>query len=108
MLPALCVAQKEVFADAAMSIDPGTFHLLHREYCLVLNGFIEIYESGPEGPHVMTVHGEHQFTGELDLFNDRDILVSGRMGADGTVARMSRPQFRRLLAQKKPETILHI
>ncbi len=40
MLPALCVAQKEVFADAAMSIDPGTFHLLHCEYRFVLNGFV--------------------------------------------------------------------
>lgn len=38
----------------------------------------------------MTVHAEHQFTGELDLFNERAILVGGRMGADGRVARLGR------------------
>ena len=37
----------------------------------------------------MTVHAEHQFTGELDLFNDRAILVGGRMGPTGRVARLS-------------------
>ena len=69
------------------------------DFFLVLEGHIEIYDDGPDGePNVFTIHAKHQFTGELDLFNDRDILVGGRMGADGTVARMSRPQFRRLLA----------
>ena len=69
------------------------------DFFLVLEGFIEIYEPGPGGePHVMTVHGQHQFTGELDLFNDRAILVGGRMGVDGRVARLGRAQFRRLLA----------
>jgi thioredoxin reductase (NADPH) len=68
------------------------------DFFLVLEGHIEIYDDGPDGaPNVFTVHAEHQFTGELDLFNDRDILVGGRMGADGRVARMSRPQFRRML-----------
>jgi hypothetical protein len=54
------------------------------------------------------VHTERQFTGELDLFNDRDILVGGRMGADGRVARMNRVQFRRLLAAEPDiaETIM--
>ena len=46
----------------------------------------------------MTVHAMHQFTGELDLFTDRAILVGGRMGADGRVTRLSRGQFRRMLA----------
>jgi thioredoxin reductase (NADPH) len=40
----------------------------------------------------MTIHGEHGFTGELDLFNDRAILVGGRMGVDGRVA-WSSPAF---------------
>jgi len=69
------------------------------DFFIVLRGNVEIYETGPDGaPTVFTVHGENQFTGELDLFNDRNILVGGRMGADGQVARMSRPQFRRMLA----------
>jgi thioredoxin reductase (NADPH) len=69
------------------------------DFFLVLAGFVEIYDPGPDGsPRVMTVHAEHQFTGELDLFTDRAILVGGRMGADGRVARLSRAQFRRMLA----------
>lgn len=69
------------------------------DFFLVLEGHVEIYEEGPDGgPLVMTVHARHQFTGELDLFNDRAILVGGRMGVDGRVARLSRPQFRRMLA----------
>ncbi len=59
------------------------------DFFLVLEGHIEIYEEGPDGrPQVMTVHARHQFTGELDLFNDRAILVGGRMGVDGRVARL--------------------
>jgi thioredoxin reductase (NADPH) len=69
------------------------------DFFLVLEGFIEIYETGPDGRDVvMTVHAEQQFTGELDLFNERAILVGGRMGVDGRVARLTRAQFRRLLA----------
>ena len=69
------------------------------DFFLVLEGCIEIYEPGPGGePVVMTVHAEHQFTGELDLFNNRAILVGGRMGVDGRVVRLGRAQFRRLLA----------
>lgn len=65
---------------------------------MIKEGCIAIYEHSPAGPHVVTIHRENQFTGELDLFNNRDILVGGRMGVDGTVLRLSRPQFRRLLA----------
>jgi thioredoxin reductase (NADPH) len=80
------------------------------DFFIVLDGAIEILDDGPDGaPQVITVHGQHQFTGELDLFNDRDILVSGRMaGGGGRVARLSRPQFRRLLAAEPDiaETIM--
>jgi thioredoxin reductase (NADPH) len=69
------------------------------DFFLVLAGHIEIYEREPDGrTRVMTVHAEHQFTGELDLFHDRAILVGGRMGVDGRVARLGRAQFRRMLA----------
>lgn len=69
------------------------------DFFLVHQGCIEIYEDGAAGqPSVFTVHAERQFTGELDLFNDREILVGGRMGTDGRVARLNRAQFRRMLA----------
>ncbi len=79
------------------------------DFFLVLQGKVEIYDTGPDGqPNIFTVHGERQFTGELDLFSDRNILVGGRMGTDGRVARMSRPQFRRMLAAEPDiaETIM--
>ncbi|MFI9722219.1 FAD-dependent oxidoreductase [Streptomyces sp. NPDC052396] len=69
------------------------------DFFVVLQGSIEVYHQAPDGTcQVITVHGPHQFTGELDLFNDRKTLVNGRMGEDGQVVRLHRPQFRRLLA----------
>jgi thioredoxin reductase (NADPH) len=67
------------------------------DFFVVLKGNIEIYEYTAEGTRVITVHRENQFTGELDLFNDREILVGGHMGADGEVLRVSRKQFRKLM-----------
>ena len=47
---------------------------------------------------MIVTHTEREFTGDLDLFNDRRVLVSARMGATGQVLRIRRPSFRRLLA----------
>jgi thioredoxin reductase len=69
------------------------------DFFLVHEGSIEIYDGPDDAPQVFTVHGRHQFTGELDLFNDRNILVGGRMAEDGRVARLNRVQFRRMLAR---------
>ena len=66
------------------------------DFFIVLQGNIEIYEHRQNGLNVFTVHDEHQFTGEIDLFNDRQILVGGRMGEDGRVLRFNRQQFRKL------------
>jgi len=78
-----------VFARGERSVD----------FFLVLEGNIEIYELDEHGqPQVFIVQGEHQFTGELNLFNDRQILVSGRAGADSRVVRVKRGDFRRLVA----------
>lgn len=68
------------------------------DFFAIRRGCIEIYDHVADGTRVMTVHRENQFTGELDLFHNREILVGGRMGVDGRVVRLSRPQFRRLLA----------
>ncbi len=68
------------------------------DFFLVLEGRVEIFERDAEGrPHVFTTHGERQFTGELDLFNDREILVSGRTAVDSRVVRVERAAFRRLI-----------
>ncbi|TQV78788.1 FAD-dependent oxidoreductase [Exilibacterium tricleocarpae] len=68
------------------------------DFFILLQGTIEIYEHRRDGINVFTVHGNHQFTGELDLFNDRQILVGGRMGEDGTVLRINRCNFKKLLS----------
>jgi len=67
------------------------------DFFIVLEGTVEIYEPSPSGQNVFTTLGKHQFTGELDLFNDRENLVGGRMATTGSVIRTRRAQFRRLL-----------
>jgi thioredoxin reductase (NADPH) len=47
---------------------------------------------------VVTVHHARQFTGEMNLFNDREILVSGRTCEDSRVVRVRRADFRRLVS----------
>lgn len=68
------------------------------DFFVVLRGAIEIYEHRRSGIRVIHEHGERQFTGELDLFNDRRILVGGRVRGAGEVIRLDRAEFRRLLA----------
>jgi thioredoxin reductase (NADPH) len=67
------------------------------DFFLVLEGAIEIFDLDHGRPNVFTVHGERQFTGELDLFNDRQILVSGRTAVESRVVRIHRPDFRRMI-----------
>ena len=78
------------------------------DFFVVLRGRVEILddgtstEDGDDGPQVVHVHHERGFTGELDLFSDRKILVSGRLvtddGGDGRVLRVPRSRFARLLS----------
>jgi len=69
------------------------------DFFLLLEGNIEIFDVDEQGaPKVLTVHGERQFTGELDLFNDRQILVSGRTGMTSRLIRVKRADFRKMLA----------
>ena len=69
------------------------------DFFFVLEGKVEVFERDQDGtPHVFTVLAERQFTGELDLFNDREILVSGRAATDSRVVRVTRADFRRLVS----------
>ena len=78
------------------------------DFFVVLRGRVEIYDDGvcdDDGrPQVIHVHHERGFTGELDLFSDRKILVSGRLcggeegGGKGRVLRVPRANFAKLLS----------
>jgi thioredoxin reductase (NADPH) len=69
------------------------------DFFLVIEGNIEIYEIDECGQErVFFVEREHQFTGELNLFNNRQTLLSGRAGVDSRVVRVKRADFRRLVS----------
>ncbi len=69
------------------------------DFFLVREGNIEIFDLDSRSePNVFTTHAARQFTGELDLFNDRQILVSGRTGVDTKAIRVQRSNFQKLLA----------
>ncbi len=71
------------------------------DFFLVLDGAIEIIDLDPHGvPRVMHVHRERQFTGEMDLFNNREILVSGRAAMDTRVVRIRPRDFRRMVSSE--------
>ena len=68
------------------------------DFFMVLDGSIEIFDTEDHGKSiVLTTHHARQFTGEMDLFNDRQILVSARAGADSRVVRVKRASFRHLV-----------
>lgn len=69
------------------------------DFFLILEGAVEVLDMDAKGhEHVVHVHGARQFTGELDLFNDRKILVSARAKPGTRVARVGRLEFRRLIS----------
>ena len=64
----------------------------------MLEGRIEIYEIDAHGtPQVLTAHEAGQFSGEVDQFNERAVLVSARAAVPSRVIRVRRADFRRLV-----------
>jgi thioredoxin reductase (NADPH) len=82
---------------------PKGAHLFTRgersvDFFVVVEGSIEITDAGTGGQEsVIHVHRARQFTGELDLFNNREILVSGVTGEDSRIIRVPRSRFTRLI-----------
>lgn len=69
------------------------------DFFLVLDGSVDTIEGdGRGGEAVATTHGPRQFTGELDLFNERAVLVGARASAQGKVLRVPRSAFRRMVS----------
>ena len=84
----------EDLADGTLIFERGQRGV---DFFLVLDGSVEIYDLDDRGqPVIITTHGRHQFTGELDLFNQRKILVGGRTGGVTRLVRLTREQFRRM------------
>ncbi|KAB1073645.1 FAD-dependent oxidoreductase [Methylobacterium planeticum] len=68
------------------------------DFFLVLQGRIEILDQEHTGAlRIFVTHSEGQFTGELTLFNNREILVSGRASGETRVVRITRDGFQRLV-----------
>jgi thioredoxin reductase (NADPH) len=68
------------------------------DFFVILESAVEIYEHKKNNEiEIFAVHGKNQFTGEIDLFNNRKILVGGRMQDDGKVLRLTRAQFKKMM-----------
>ena len=88
----------ETLAEGAMVFVRGERSV---DFFFVLAGSIDILDADDHGqPVLVTRHEPQQFTGELDLFNDRQILVSGRAGPGTRVVRVKRPDFRRMVSSE--------
>jgi len=101
-LPETLAARVEAYGTPE-PLAAGTY--LYREgdrsvdFFLVLEGAIEVLDRDPHGAEqIFTTHGPRQFTGELDLFNDREVLVSARAAKDSTVLRVRRADFRKMVS----------
>jgi len=69
------------------------------DFFVILSGSVEIFDRKEDGQAgVVHVHDANEFTGELDLFNNRRILVNGRAREDTEVIRVKRADFRRLVS----------
>jgi thioredoxin reductase (NADPH) len=69
------------------------------DFFVVVEGSIEIFDVDEhDQPQVFVVLRQRQFAGELDLFNDRQVLVSARAGEASRVLRIKRADFRRLVS----------
>src|SRR5450432_379035 len=69
------------------------------DFFVVNAGSIEIFDVDEhDQPQVFVVLRARQFAGELDLFNDRQVLVSARAGEASRVLRVRRADFRRLVS----------
>ncbi|NID16976.1 FAD-dependent oxidoreductase [Luteibacter yeojuensis] len=69
------------------------------DYFFVIEGCIEIYDLDKDGqPSIFVVHGPSQFTGEVDLFSERQVMVNGRTGSDSRLVRVDPIGFRKLVS----------
>ena len=68
-------------------------------FFVVLDGGVDVFDHDDCGKvRLVVAHRAGQFTGEVNMFNDRKTLVSGRASGDTQVLRIERGAFRRLIS----------
>ncbi|HEX6406686.1 MAG TPA: FAD-dependent oxidoreductase [Gemmatimonadales bacterium] len=67
----------------------------NRSFFVVIDGAIEIVEHSRGEPHQVTVHHPGQFTGDIDVFNGRPALVTGRVVEDARLVELTPDNLRR-------------
>ncbi len=87
---------EEEIADGSYLFERGDRRV---DFFVVLDGAIDVlaFDDCGRGQRVHS-HGAGQFTGEVDMFTDRKILVSARAAGDSRVSRVDRAAFRRMIA----------
>jgi thioredoxin reductase (NADPH) len=71
----------------------------NHSFFVVLDGAVEAVEHSRGEPHRLTVHRHGNFSGDIDLFTGRRLLVTGRVIEDGTVLELSTEDLRRAVDQ---------
>jgi len=88
--------EEEVLADGTYVFQRGERTV---DFFVILDGKIDIMTFDDCGrSELVHSHRAGQFTGEIDLFNDRKILVSGRTVGETRVSRIGRAAFARMIA----------
>ena len=93
-----CFGTRECVKDGDILFARGQRRV---DFFLVVEGAIEILSTDNDGySHLVTVHLPRQFTGEMDLFSEREVLVSARAAGIGQVVRIHHADFRRLIGSE--------
>ncbi|MDB6002797.1 MAG: Thioredoxin reductase [Rhizobacter sp.] len=88
--------EEEAFEPGQLLFKRGDRHV---DFFLVKEGHVEIFATGVHGEiTIVTLHDERQFTGELDLLNGREVLVSARAQGPARVVRIRRNDFPRMVS----------
>ena len=71
------------------------------DFFLVLEGLLEVFATDKTGDiNIITIHAARQFSGEMNLFNQRSVLASGRAACDSRILRVRSADFRRMVASE--------
>jgi len=103
MFPVLSDAQVARVARIATQVDFAPGSLVFGEgntstpFFVVLEGQIEVLAPHGDVEAIVTVHGRHEFTGEVTLLTGRRTLVQGRARTQTRVLRLEPAQFRNIV-----------